>query len=297
MLGSLPQAARDSYELQYGGRAEQMLDRAIVRGDIDFVAEVQRRYFHTRAGYRAMLLLAYDHLTQGNPHRAALCFEQVAHSPAVAEYEPELSLLYATALYRAGRTVEAEEILSALLVARKRCVGKLVILLSRYPQDKQAWSQWLAQWAGNVLPLPLETDWVMFRGNATRTRSSSPSRPLMLRPLWQQRVAMDAQNEERIAKLATAHIDRAVAAIPAMQPLAVGETILMRTPERLLPLIFKAEKLFGRWRRVRQKSVFRECEVAIAGSAGTKFSACLVVLQRSPPRSMNKCGWTKRSAR
>jgi outer membrane protein assembly factor BamB/tetratricopeptide (TPR) repeat protein len=243
MLGSLPQAARDSYELQYGGRAEQMLDRAIVRGDIDFVAEVQRRYFHTRAGYRAMLLLAYDHLTQGNPHRAALCFEQVAHSPAAAEYEPELSLLYATALYRAGRTVEAEEILSALLVARKTVHWKVGDTVVSLPRAKQAWSDWLAQWAGNVLPLPLETDWVMFRGNATRTRSSSPSRPLMLRPLWQQRVAMDAQNEERIAKLATAHIDRAVAAIPAMQPLAVGETILMRTPERVVAVDFQSGKI------------------------------------------------------
>ena len=243
MLGSLPQAARDSYELQYGGRAEQMLDRAIVRGDIDLVAEVQRRYFHTRAGYRAMLLLAYDHLTQGNPHRAALCFEKVAHSPAVAEYEPELSLLYATALYRAGRMVEAEEVLSALLMVRKTVRWKVGDAVVSLPREKQAWSDWLAQWAGNVLPSPLEIDWVMFRGNATRTRSSSPSRPLMLRPLWQQRVAMDAQNEERIAKLATAHIDRAVAAIPAMQPLAVGETILMRTPERVVAVDFQSGKI------------------------------------------------------
>ena len=243
MLGSLPQAARDSYELQYGGRAEQMLDRAVAQGDIDAVADVQRRYFHTRAGYRAMLLLAYDHLMRGNPHRAALCFEKVANAPVADQYEPELSLLYATALYRAGDTLAAEGVLSALLVARKAVTWKIGDAVVALPRDKETWSAWLDRWAVNVLPTPLDADWVMFRGNATRTQSSSPSRPLMLRPLWQQRVAMDAQNEEMIADLATSHLDQAVAAIPAMQPLAVGDLVLMRTPERVVAVDFKTGKI------------------------------------------------------
>ena len=243
MLGSLPQAARDSYELQYGGQAEQMLEGAINQGDIESVAEVQRRYLHTRAGYRAMLLLAYDHLMQGNSHLAAICFKEVINAPATAEYEPELSLLYATALYRAGRREAAEEVLSALLVARKTVTWKLGDTVVTLPRDRQAWSDWLARWAANVLPPPLETDWVMFRGNATRTRSSSPSRPLMLRPLWQQRVAMDAQNEEMIASLATDYLEQALAAIPAMQPLAVGDLVLMRTPERVVAIDFESGKI------------------------------------------------------
>ena len=45
LLGRLPQAARDSYELQFGGQAAQLLDRAVAEGNIDAVAEVQRRFF------------------------------------------------------------------------------------------------------------------------------------------------------------------------------------------------------------------------------------------------------------
>lgn len=243
LLGSLPQAARDSYELQYGGRASQLLDRAVAGGNIDAVAEVQRRFFHTRAGYRAMLLLAYDHLMHGKPHRAALCFEAVARSPVADQYDPELSLLYATALYRAGNKDAAEGILAALADARNGVAWKIGDTEVSLPRDKTAWAVWLERWVENVVPAPMEEDWVMFRGNATRTRRSSPSRPLMLRPLWQQRVATDAQHEEIIANLATSHLDQSIAAIPAMQPLAVGDLVLMRTPERVVAVHFETGKI------------------------------------------------------
>ena len=243
LLGSLPPAARDSYELQFGGQAAQLLDRAVSNGDIDAVSEVQRRFFHTLAGYRAMMLLAYDHLMRGNPHQAALCFGAVAESPVAGQYDPELSLLYATSLYRAGNTGAAESILVALTDDRGSVPWKVGDTEVSLPGDKAAWNAWLERWVENVRPAPMEDDWVMFQGNATRTRSSSPSRPLMLRPLWQQRVATDAQYEEMIANLATSYLDQSIAAVPAMHPLAVGDLILMRTPERVVAVDFKTGKI------------------------------------------------------
>ncbi len=243
MLGNLPEVARESYELQYGGRAKKVLEQAVQQGDIDAVADVQRHYFHTDAGYRAMLLLAYHHLQQGNPHRAALCFHEVRNSPAATKFEPELTLLYATALYRSGRGDEAALLLEDISASGSVEGWKIADSAVPLPGPDESWAVWLERWAGATPTPPLASDWVMFRGNATRTASSSPSRPLMLRPLWRQRVATDRQREELVATMASDHADRGIAAIPALQPLAIGDLILMRTPERVVAVDFESGKI------------------------------------------------------
>ena len=80
LIGQLPKAARESYELRYGVVAQEKLDRAIAAGDIELLSEVQRRYFHTRAGYQAMLLLGRYHLDHGRPIMAALLSANVINA-------------------------------------------------------------------------------------------------------------------------------------------------------------------------------------------------------------------------
>ena len=48
-------------------RARQMLTEAAVAGDPVGLAEVSRRFFHTRAGYEATLLLGLHHLDHTRP--------------------------------------------------------------------------------------------------------------------------------------------------------------------------------------------------------------------------------------
>ena len=61
LLGQMPREGRELYELQYGARARQMLDEALATGDVARIAEVARRFFHTRSGYQATFLLAEHH--------------------------------------------------------------------------------------------------------------------------------------------------------------------------------------------------------------------------------------------
>ena len=58
LIGQMPREGRELYELQYGARARQMLDEALAAGDVARIAEVARRFFHTRSGYQATFLLA-----------------------------------------------------------------------------------------------------------------------------------------------------------------------------------------------------------------------------------------------
>jgi len=74
MLGAMPEKGRRLYELNFGADARAMLDAALAEGNIPKLTEVARRYFHTKAGYEAAILLGRLNLDQGRPLAAALAF-------------------------------------------------------------------------------------------------------------------------------------------------------------------------------------------------------------------------------
>src|SRR5262249_41927120 len=94
-IGEMPGAGRQVYELEFGARATLMLDAAAKEGDIAKLEEIARRYFHTEAGYQAMLLLGRHHWDHHHPLAAAICFQRLAESPAAERFEPSLSTLLA----------------------------------------------------------------------------------------------------------------------------------------------------------------------------------------------------------
>ena len=98
LIADLPVDGRESYELQFGAKARRMLDAAVATGNLADLAEVSRRFFYTQAGSEASLLLARQHLDEGQPLAAALLFARLRKSPDLARrFEPTLSLYLATA--------------------------------------------------------------------------------------------------------------------------------------------------------------------------------------------------------
>src|SRR5262245_17943956 len=65
LLGTLPARGLVFYEVQSGPRARTLLARAKEETSGDLLAEVARRYFHTRAGAEAADLLGTWHLDRG----------------------------------------------------------------------------------------------------------------------------------------------------------------------------------------------------------------------------------------
>ena len=81
------------------------------------LAEVSRRFFHTRAGYEATFLLGLDHLDHGRPLAGALTLQRLVDSSETSDqFEPALSLAMATGWLQAGSPEKARE---ALLAFRK----------------------------------------------------------------------------------------------------------------------------------------------------------------------------------
>ena len=112
ILTTLPDAARRSYELQYGTTARLALEQALRTGGSSALEDVARRYPATRAGRRAGVLLATRLLDAGEPLSAAVWLERLRdEAPADSPLAPAQQLQLAICWFRAGHAERAREVL------------------------------------------------------------------------------------------------------------------------------------------------------------------------------------------
>ncbi|MEO8496262.1 MAG: PQQ-binding-like beta-propeller repeat protein, partial [Planctomycetota bacterium] len=243
-LGALPEAARELYELQFGADAKELLDSAAASGDMMQLTEVTRKYFHTRAGYEATLLLGRVQLDRGHPLAAAMCLQRLVDAPAAArKLEPELSLLSAACWARADRPEKARAALAGLRAGFPDFalqIGDERVADSLSGSNIEVWLT--KQLAGNPGGGPRQaSEWLMYRGDGARNAASAGDVPL---PSFRWRVptASDPTDEGLIEEIRVDKFEQGIAALPSVQPLAVGDVVLMRTPERLLAIDFETGK-------------------------------------------------------
>ncbi len=235
MIGRMPQEGRELYELEFGSIAGRLLEEAVTAGDADGLAEVSRRFFHTRSGSEATLLLGFHHLDHGRPVAAALTFKRLwESSPAAEQYEPTLSLALATCWLRAGEPEQARYVLEGLQSGYPRAIVQIAgeeTLLGDHKDDLVSWL------AGVLGPAPMaagpRTDqWSMLRGNAARNAAGTGSGPL-LTMRWRVPTTDYPEVESMIVELRRDYAREDVQLIPSFHPLAVDDILLMRTVTKL----------------------------------------------------------------
>jgi outer membrane protein assembly factor BamB/predicted negative regulator of RcsB-dependent stress response len=249
LIGQMPADGRQSYELQFGARAQKMLDEAAKAGDAVKLAEISRRFFHTKAGYEATELLGTYDMEHGHPLAAALCFKRLQDSPAAARrFEPLLTVKMAVCWSRAGMTPQANEALAKL---KQRMPDAQVTLAGRARAlfaDKGP-----ASWLQKVLATPTspalpghaasgEDSWTMFRGNPARNGLSDGGSPLLNRRWSVPTTNDDPQIDKLLEQLREAYVDQGVAVLPACHPLAVREFVFFRTVAGLMAVDFRTGK-------------------------------------------------------
>lgn len=250
-IGSLPPAGRDAYELQYGAKAKQMLEAAVDKGDEQGLAETSRRYFHTQAGLRATYLLGLAHFDHGRPLAAALCWRRLRELPAASEFEPELSLQLAAAWSAAGQTQAA---LAVVQNAAERFPGAVFNIGGdsyRWQGSPEKTLAWLAQINGSQVAQAVADDgrkvdrWLLVGGSAARNAVSAGSNPLLNRR-WAVPYVNHPDVEKLADQLARNFNEQAVLPLPASQPLAVNDVVLMRTFTGLAAVDFRTGKRIWR---------------------------------------------------
>ena len=196
LLGSLPLAGRQAYELLVGKVAQVEFEAAIEKRNWRGVEAVSRRWFHTPAGYDATYSLAMRDLDAGEPLAAALRLSELLLWPQASQSrEPFFSLQLAVAWRMAGQSERCQNVLIQLkkTLAEKSLADKTVqrrVGNNSLPLfDKDADSlAWLDRWAGTVLKSgqttrELQNDWPMVSGNGARTAFAAAAIPSQ-QPLW-----------------------------------------------------------------------------------------------------------------
>ena len=244
ILGALPRKDRKLYRLRYGVQAKQMLENAIQKDDFDGVSQVMQRFFFTDAGFDAAMLLGHYHLDEGRPIAAANCFSRIAGSPeGRAIHDPEASVLLATCWMLGDSPVRAKLALTELKKTTNfnsiEFMGRPVDL---FADDEDALG-WLQKLIGDspLREIEMVNQWVMTGGNPQRNARSGTGFPLIT-PRWTTVTLNHPDIEESVIKRQQDLIYLKSAPIPAVQPLAVGDTIVMRAFDRMIGVDFKTGK-------------------------------------------------------
>jgi outer membrane protein assembly factor BamB len=254
LLGTLPAAARQLYETQVGHEARRHLNDALRERDAAAVAEVARRYVHTRAGYEATFLLGRIELDQGRALAAAILLQPLCEqAPARELLDPELSVLTATAWNHAQRGDKANEVLIALKWRTPRVKVRLKDGEQPIFEKEEDALKWLEQIAGRGLApaAAVANQWVMFRGDEARNAASAGGMPLVISE-WYFPTTNDPDLDKWVAKYARTLQDKGESIIPVLQPLAVTalskkddkrvDYIVIRSPEKVMGVSLKNGK-------------------------------------------------------
>jgi len=242
LLGELPPAGREAYELQFRARAERALGEAVARNDQAGIVAVARRWFQTPAGRRATLLSAMEAFESGQPLAAAAGLERLALAADAATFEPALSVLRAAALWRAGERSAAT---TALEAARTR--GATAVRLGgrdmplTFPGG--GGNDWLAGALGEppVTAIRREQEWWLARGDSARNAVVDASRPLLV-PRYRVPLSRHPEESRLLERRRRQAADREAVQWPAGGALAVDGRLLVRSPLGLLAVDFATGK-------------------------------------------------------
>lgn len=246
MLAELPKKGRDLYQLQFGREAERRLDDAIESGDFNALMNVSRLYFHTKAGHQATLLIGRREFDRGHPLAAALAWKRLKDLPGAAEpFEPALSVWLAAAWRQAGQVERAEETLAE--VAKEHPQGAVMIAGQKLPLPRGDFEAWLVQRLGLTREQAesIQSRWLLTGGNPARNGRSRGDLPLFYSDMqfrWQVPVVNDPRDEQTVGELRQSRVESNEPRLPVIQPLAVRNYVLMRTPERLIGVDFETGK-------------------------------------------------------
>jgi outer membrane protein assembly factor BamB/TolA-binding protein len=120
------------YQQAYGQTASALLDEAIKANyDIPLLADLSQKYFHTKAGAEATILLGTVYLERGNYLESAYAFERMLTRPASEEFLTARTLFKAClALSRSG-DIRHAELLKTTEVALGKATAKDGLPLGR----------------------------------------------------------------------------------------------------------------------------------------------------------------------
>ena len=230
MIGNLPDAAMEIYQLRYGPLASKILQDAQPSRDWDAVEQVRREFFHTEAGYRATFLLAHREWLLGNPLATSLLLDDVVGLPrAIDQLGDDVIWLHAGACRLAERELPTPIRVPAEFAAVEGNGA------SAKTSVEAAWTAAVAdRFSPNTFTVdPPAEDYPFLGGRPDRSGISEGQMPLS-NARWLLESSGSPRQERMLeTKIAELKANERLPP-PSWMPLRVGNQLLMRTTQRLL---------------------------------------------------------------
>ncbi len=231
ILGSLPREGIEAYEMRFGPIARHQLNEALDAGDMQVLADVERRYLFTQAGRQAAYILAVYHRSRGKPWLASLYVQRLGHVPFLDEKQ---------------RTILPLELAVCWLLA-----GRPDAVRNELEQWKRQWPHPTVQLGGKEVAVfadgddpykwlrkalsvggQMSRDWLVSRGDITGAKESAGG------ALWPDPKPLLAMAEHNALKGILKEIgderrEKRVGAVSTLGSLVIGELLMQRTPTEL----------------------------------------------------------------
>ena len=286
LIGRLPLADRETYELLFGPDANQALQHARNNADLAAMKEVSLRYFYTQAGREATYLLGAAYFDLGRPLEAGVWFDRLRQGHETPEHARNaLALQSAVAWSMSGMPEVTQSHLSDLWLWNPQGTMKLgVRTINLFNDDSSAALKWLRSLSGAAdHKRPLDTiGWPVVGGNATRNATGSKVQPgtqtvwKAATSAWKVRVE-DAPFSNGVINVARQinAIEQGFRksnqpAIPATSPLIVDDVVLVKNLSQLQAFDLQTGNLRWQTHEVNDLERVRNGEVApLPGNSGS----------------------------
>lgn len=276
MLSALPASALETYELRYGAGARELLLRSASARDWQGVAEVRRRFFHTRAGLDATGLLAQRAISLGSPLEGLRLLEILLSHPLLDPAGRDSVELLILATRRSAMGAETFNAVSAApsAVSAESGEGGAKSTADAVTPDTKAQAAptdsvnagrerrvtvagqavtapasddlegWLAERFAKTRPRrqPDSGDILMFGGDPGRRENTLGQLPLAL-PRWMARAVDTPSQQRELEAAAEAMISTGDFTPPSWLPIKVGDQVLMRSVGRVYGVDFRTGKV------------------------------------------------------
>lgn len=231
LLADLPPAGRRAYRLEVETPSERELSEAIAAGDLQAVLVVSRRYPETLAAATADWILANAAIERGEFQLALAATTRLRESSAGVEFEPQRSLLEATAAFGLGESEKGQRLIESV----SQTYGPALELAPGAPLTGAG--DFGAQLARIVSGADVG-DWLVPGGGAQRNpvRAGEPPHPWAR---WTALAVVDPREDDRLSQYAYHLQTRRRPTAPACQPVAAGDLVFMRTAENLVAIDYQ----------------------------------------------------------
>lgn len=180
IISAFPKEGLEFYQQQYGQQASAALDD-IIRGNYDLaaLADLAQRYFHTKAGAEATVLMGTLYLERGNYLEAAYAFERLLGRPNAAEFLTPLTLYKACLAFKRSGDPRHEALLKTTLEELRKATLRNGLTLGRRTYDFDALKAEIDRPLELLRVTSSVGEWAMKGGNPARSATVDGGAPFL----------------------------------------------------------------------------------------------------------------------